>query len=390
MGKIKKWFLSIMIVLGVIMLAPEGAAGLKTDTEVQAAVLETPKLISVKSKGTSALEIKWKPVKGADGYRLYSKVPGLSWQSLITLHDGSETAYTDVTVHSGYYYMYTVRAYKKINGKTYWSDYNHKGMHGVSTLEEPEFRVNDSPKKEGALEIWISPKVNANGYVIYRKNENTRKWERIAVTHNRTFTDTKVKKGHSYTYTVKAYKTLYGKNYFSEYNKTGISHVVTNESLAFTKLKYYIMTKGKRDFNKNKYLTDTARIEGIHYTWYITYRSDMNKFELKMNSEWDEFSGVLTMYFGDRPSYLNVEYTCDFYFAGEKFKADSRFRADKYNGQKLNFTVTESTFDANGNEVNELASFETLMALAGCEDMINQTAKVSLTELGFKSLNFWE
>lgn len=62
---------------------------------------------------------------------------------------------------------------------------------------------------------------DADGYVIYRKTENSN-WQRIDVTKDRTYEDTSVEYGQKYLYTVRAYKKVAGKEYLSQYDKKGI------------------------------------------------------------------------------------------------------------------------------------------------------------------------
>ena len=62
---------------------------------------------------------------------------------------------------------------------------------------------------------------DADGYVIYRKTENSN-WQRIDVTKDRTYEDTSVEYGQKYLYTVRAYKRVAGKEYLSQYDKKGI------------------------------------------------------------------------------------------------------------------------------------------------------------------------
>lgn len=60
-------------------------------------------------------------------------------------------------------------------------------------------------------------KVNgAEGYVIYRYNTSTKKYQRIAKSKNLTFTDKKLASGKSYKYAVRAYKYISGTEVLSK------------------------------------------------------------------------------------------------------------------------------------------------------------------------------
>ena len=62
---------------------------------------------------------------------------------------------------------------------------------------------------------------NATGYQIYRLNSKTGKYEKIATLKGAsgvTYKDTKLKKGTTYTYKVRAYKNYEGTNYFGSFS----------------------------------------------------------------------------------------------------------------------------------------------------------------------------
>lgn len=121
MKKIRKLLLCIMIALTAAFIAPHGM----TSVEVQAAAVETPRLINA-SSGSKTSFIRWDKVKGASGYRVYRKVDGKRWRLLETVSGSSNTIYEDKNMKPGTCYVYTVRAYKKVNGETVLSSYNKK------------------------------------------------------------------------------------------------------------------------------------------------------------------------------------------------------------------------------------------------------------------------
>lgn len=135
MKKLKKGLCGIltfmMLVLAVSMVFP-GNYGIK---EVQAAAKVTaPKLASAKPYGANKIVVKWTPVKGVHGYRIFRKTKGGSWQGLRNVSGYQRNTYQDTTVTTGEQYTYTVRAYKKINGKVEWSGYDKKGLTTIAGL----------------------------------------------------------------------------------------------------------------------------------------------------------------------------------------------------------------------------------------------------------------
>lgn len=88
--------------------------------------LAVPKLKTAKSAAAGKIKITWAKSAGADGYIVYRK-KGADWIKLKTV-DKSTTTFTDTKLTSGKKYTYTVKAYKKVNGKTYTSDFDTAGI----------------------------------------------------------------------------------------------------------------------------------------------------------------------------------------------------------------------------------------------------------------------
>lgn len=135
MKKLKKRLCGI-VTLMVLMLAVSSVfPGSYGVNEVQAAAKVTaPKLVSAKPYGTNKIVLKWNQIKGVHGYRIYRKTNGGNWQGLRNLSGYQTTSYQDTTVTKGEQYTYTVRAYKKINGKIEWSGYDKKGVTAIAGL----------------------------------------------------------------------------------------------------------------------------------------------------------------------------------------------------------------------------------------------------------------
>lgn len=83
----------------------------------------------------NTVELYWNSVYGADGYRIYRKVKGGSWEKLKDV--SGSTWYYDTTVERGVTYSYTIKAWTELYNYTtdttrlIWSDYQKAG-HSVS------------------------------------------------------------------------------------------------------------------------------------------------------------------------------------------------------------------------------------------------------------------
>ena len=79
MRNLKKALCGIMTGMMIITAAPVAIPGTGFVTEVQAATIGTPKMVSVKAVGKSTVAVKWSAVKGAAGYRVMRKTNSGRW-----------------------------------------------------------------------------------------------------------------------------------------------------------------------------------------------------------------------------------------------------------------------------------------------------------------------
>ena len=181
-----------------------------------------PKLTAVTSAGYDKVKITWAKAKGAAGYYVYRK-SGNSWKKIATVKS-SVTSYTNSSLTCGNTYTYTVKAYVVRNKKTYISGYDSKGISGKPMLTTP--KLGKLSKKSGSsLKLTWSKVSGASGYAVYRKEASGKYVKIKTITKGSTvsFTDKKLKKGTKYTYTVKAYRRVNGKNIYSFGNEAGLS-----------------------------------------------------------------------------------------------------------------------------------------------------------------------
>ena len=171
---------------------------------------------TVEADGT--VQIGWKKIEGAQGYRIYRKTAGGSWKGI-----GNADAYTadylDTTAIAGTTYYYTVRAFVD----DYYSDFKTSGVKAAITLGTPGLK-KVTVHTNGNVTISWNKAVRAQGYRIYRKTAGG-SWKGLenvnAATTN--YVDDSVPAGKTYYYTVRAYA---GNNY-SEYNKNGLKAAIT-------------------------------------------------------------------------------------------------------------------------------------------------------------------
>ena len=86
-------------------------------TSVLGATRPSGTTATVQAVSSNQVNVSWKAVNRADGYRIYRQLGG-KW-SLVADVDASNTSYADNTAASNTRYIYTVRAYKKAGNVKY-------------------------------------------------------------------------------------------------------------------------------------------------------------------------------------------------------------------------------------------------------------------------------
>lgn len=156
-----------------------------------------PKLKTI-SNTEHGVKITWGKVSGADRYRVYRKTSKSDWKYI---GYASKTGYTDKTAKSGTKYYYAVKARNEAGDSSLSSSLS-KFYLADPTLKTP------SSTKSGVKLTW-NKIGGAEGYMVYRKT-GTGSYSRIATVKGSTkvtYTDKSAKKGKTYTYKVKAYKS---------------------------------------------------------------------------------------------------------------------------------------------------------------------------------------
>lgn len=166
------------------------------------------------------VKLSWKEIGGAKGYQVYRKEgENGNYTRIKTTSSYTTTSYQDNSATPGKVYYYKVRAYLKLYPKTMYSSY--------SSVKEIDQRIPatswKSFKTSGYTTAQLTwKKKNVTGYQIYRKTDSG-KYTRIKTITSRnttTYKDKALLPGHTYTYRIRSYKKINGKNYYSSYSST--------------------------------------------------------------------------------------------------------------------------------------------------------------------------
>lgn len=212
----------------------------------------TPSLKSLVSPTYTKLTLTWGSVSGATGYRIYRKTSSsASWSTLATVK--GTTTYTDTNLTCGKTYIYTVRAYRTVNDKTYWSGYKTNGISAMCKPKTPTLK-SIIGISETSARITYEEVSGANGYYIYRKTGRS-SWSKIATVKAKDITyydDKNCKVGNSYTYTVRAFRNVNGSPVLSAYDTKGLT--VKIDALSRVEKNYNLVHYQSVDYPTLKYL----------------------------------------------------------------------------------------------------------------------------------------
>ena len=176
---------------------------------VALAIPEKTVLSKVQSWGSQTLKISWEKVSGASGYQIYQRSSKTGpWKQVTQIANGNTTSYLHGNLTSGRTYDYVVRAYRTVKNKKYIG----ANSNTVSGKPVPAQVKNVTVRQASSNSIKVGwGKVNgASGYQIYRRNPATGKYQLVVQLNQAgatSYTEKGLKKGVTYTYVVRAYRT---------------------------------------------------------------------------------------------------------------------------------------------------------------------------------------
>ncbi|MCL6572441.1 MAG: InlB B-repeat-containing protein, partial [Bacillus sp. (in: Bacteria)] len=176
----------------------------------------SPKASSV---GADKVKLTWIKSPDATGYEIYrAESSAGAYSKVATVTETYKEDYLNTGLIPGKTYYYKIRAYREMNGSTYYSPYS-------SIVSAKLFLAGTTVKAEAAgydrvKLTWIRS-AEATGYEIYRAGSSTGTYSKVTtITNNSTviYTNSGLATGKMYYYKIRAYKAIGGINYYSSYS----------------------------------------------------------------------------------------------------------------------------------------------------------------------------
>ncbi|MGI6264449.1 MAG: fibronectin type III domain-containing protein [Acutalibacteraceae bacterium] len=165
---------------------------------------------------TNSVKVNWTKVAGATGYLVYYRTnTGESWTKLA---DSTGTTYTKTGLTPGKSYIFTVKAYRKVDGVIYNAAHSPKT---VSTL--PATVSYTLTSTANSVKVTWTKVTGATGYLVYYRTNTSESWTKLADSTGTTYTKTGLTPGKSYIFTVKAYRKVDGVTYNAAHSPKTVS-----------------------------------------------------------------------------------------------------------------------------------------------------------------------
>lgn len=179
--------------------------------------VSTPTSVKAASAAYNKVKISWKKVSGASGYEVYQY--NAKTKKYIKIATVKGTTYTKSGLTTGTSYSYKVRAYKTVNKKNVYGSYS-KVVKATPVLSKVAGvkTVNVSGK---SIKVTWKNVSGASGYKLYRSTKKNGSYKLVkTVKGSKTvkYTNKKLKKGTTYFYKVRAYKTVGKKTVYGSYS----------------------------------------------------------------------------------------------------------------------------------------------------------------------------
>lgn len=269
-----------------------------------AAYLEVPS-VEIKRIANTA-QVKWTQVTGASGYHLYRKTDkDRNWKTIATVKSGTAVLWTDKVPVQGMNDYYCVVAY-----------YNDSlselsATSSIYHLQSPSIKSCTKKKKSKTMTVKWNRNTIASGYQIqYADNRLFHSAKTVTIKSNKTVSKKikKLSKSKTYYVRIRAYKTVGGKKYYSDWTLS--SNAKKTKTASYKLQKYKKKTfelKGRAKQSLGGYDTVQGGCSDGKYAYYALYNRKVEKCKIVKvklsNMKVTKISGVLNIAHGNDMTY---------------------------------------------------------------------------------------
>ncbi|MEH7074528.1 S8 family serine peptidase [Neobacillus drentensis] len=194
-------------------------APIVADTNVYARYVKNPSAptsVKAASSDYNKLTVSWSKVTGASGYEVYRATSKTGAFTKVATVSGSTSSYANSSLTTGQTYYYKVVAFTTVEGKKLVSP-NSSTVSAKPALKTPTSVKADKASSTSINVSW--DKVSgASGYEVYRATSKSGSYTKVTTTSSSSYTNTKLTKGKTYYYKVRAYRTVNGAKVYSSYS----------------------------------------------------------------------------------------------------------------------------------------------------------------------------
>ena len=202
MKKHLKKQLTLLLVLAAMLILPAMSA-------LAAGTPDNVKNLKQKAVSETSVKLTWSKVKGASGYQIYRVDPASGAATKIA--STKSTSHTLKKIVPNTVYTYQVRAFVKSKGTT------------TASVLPATIRVQTSLKKPAtpsglkvvnvsstSVKLQWNKAQNASGYYVFKYDEASGTYTKLATTKSNSYTVTKLKEGVTEKFAVQSYRTVSG------------------------------------------------------------------------------------------------------------------------------------------------------------------------------------
>ncbi|MGN0140856.1 MAG: leucine-rich repeat protein, partial [Roseburia sp.] len=201
---------------GTATVTMKGKGNYTGSKKVTFKIVKKVSTVKASSAGYNSVKVSWSSIKGVSGYKIYRSTSKNGKYSLVkTIKEWDTTSYKDTKLTTGKAYYYKVTPYKSSKNGTASKIVSAKPVPATPKISS----VKNSAAKTATVK-WEQVS-GASGYEVYRATSKDGKYSKVkTIGSGKTisYKNTKLSKGKTYYYKVRAYRTVNGKKIYGSYS----------------------------------------------------------------------------------------------------------------------------------------------------------------------------